>query len=280
MINKLSYNDIEKITRPIEHLEAYGHYHEVFKQIIISDTPLPYLVSSYGRILSIHYRGVKRITPHILKPKYDKYVQITLAMNGINTTYLVHRLVALAFIDNPDNKPEVNHKDGDKHNNCIWNLEWVTRKENDTHAILNGLKKPRHGEEIGNNKFTDEMVTSVCTLLEANTMPIKDISEITGVSYDMIRNIKNGKSWTHISKHYDFSSYSSGVDISVYNNKIKMIKKVCKLLSTNKYTLRDISTMTGISEPMVYKIWKKEAWTHVSKYYKIENYRSKSIKSK
>ena len=56
-----------------------------------------------------------------------------------NKTYKIHRLVAKAFIENPKNKAEVNHKDGDKHNNNVDNLEWVTREENMQHAFMNGM---------------------------------------------------------------------------------------------------------------------------------------------
>lgn len=70
------------------------------------------------------------------------YLSVDLYKDGKRVTRGVHRLVAEAFIPNPENKPEVNHKDGNKHNNSISNLEWVTKKENVRHAWDNGLVKP------------------------------------------------------------------------------------------------------------------------------------------
>lgn len=61
----------------------------------------------------------------------DGYKLVTLSANGIKRTYRIHRLVAETFVDNPDNKEEVNHKDFDVKNNWFENLEWVTQKEND-----------------------------------------------------------------------------------------------------------------------------------------------------
>lgn len=60
---------------------------------------------------------------------------------GAKDNYLIHRMVAEVFIPNPDNKPCVNHKDGNKHNNCVDNLEWVTYEENSQHAVKMGLIK-------------------------------------------------------------------------------------------------------------------------------------------
>tara|TARA_R110000744_G_C19371770_1_gene563192 strand:- start:52054 stop:52485 length:432 start_codon:yes stop_codon:yes gene_type:complete len=68
------------------------------------------------------------------------YKTIRLAKNGQVKTYRVHRLVAQAFIPNPYDKPFVNHVDGNKKNNKMTNLEWVTEKENTAHAIATGLK--------------------------------------------------------------------------------------------------------------------------------------------
>ena len=70
------------------------------------------------------------------------YLVVDLYEGGKRTTARVHRLVAEEFIENPDNKPCINHIDGNKHNNHVSNLEWVTKKENSEHAWNNGLAKP------------------------------------------------------------------------------------------------------------------------------------------
>lgn len=71
----------------------------------------------------------------------DGYLQVVLYKDGKMKTCKVHRLVALTYIDNPENKPQVNHKDGNKTNNNVSNLEWVTHGENQKHAYDNGLKE-------------------------------------------------------------------------------------------------------------------------------------------
>ncbi len=87
-------------------------------------------------------RIVNKNTDKILKHdiNYDGYHRVCLWKNNMSKKYLVHRLVAQKFIPNPFNKPEVNHIDGNKSNNDVSNLEWVTTKENAIHAyhILKG----------------------------------------------------------------------------------------------------------------------------------------------
>ena len=90
-----------------------------------------YLISETGKIYSLFSNKV--LTP-TLEPNIGYYRVKMVSDDGEKKTFLVHRLVALAFIPNPDNKAEVNHIDGDRLNNDVSNLEWVTREENMKHA--------------------------------------------------------------------------------------------------------------------------------------------------
>lgn len=82
----------------------------------------------------------------ILSPETTKwgYKRVILSKNGRARKHSVHRLVALHFIENPEDKPEVNHKDGNKAHNDMSNLEWATEGENATHAYATGLKSSDH----------------------------------------------------------------------------------------------------------------------------------------
>ena len=101
-----------------------------------------YEVSNLGRVRSvdryvkylngmIHLHKGKVLSPGI---RSDGYLQVSLCCNGKYKTIAVHRLVAQAFIENPDNLPEINHKDEDKTNNSVDNLEWCDRSYNNTYG--------------------------------------------------------------------------------------------------------------------------------------------------
>lgn len=100
-------------------------------------------IKSLSRLVNHPSGGVKRIKERILKIALGTsgYYIVGIAINGKNTTKTVHRLIAKTFIDNPENKPEVNHKDGNKLNNNLSNLEWSTVSENRYHAFRTGLQK-------------------------------------------------------------------------------------------------------------------------------------------
>lgn len=125
-------------------IEGYEGLYEIREDgVVVSlerwvDRPSPYgvckqFVPRKERVSSKHGTG---------------YSTVRLAKEGVVRTYRVHRLVAKAFLENPENKEYVNHKDGNKRNNSLDNLEWSTAGENTTHAIINGLKPKNMRDEV------------------------------------------------------------------------------------------------------------------------------------
>jgi len=123
-----------------------------------------YSIADYGSLISNAkkwVRGFKKAT--FIKPKVNKYgyLQAVLQSNKTTKTVLIHRLVATAFIPNPDNKPEVNHINGIKTDNRVENLEWVTSSENKKHAYKNGLKTQYAGKNPNARKVINVITNEV-----------------------------------------------------------------------------------------------------------------------
>lgn len=119
-----------------------------------------YAISNYGRVKSYprlvrcgktghRMMGGNLLTPGKQPSTYGNYHYVTLCNSeSCKKNHLIHRLVAEAFIPNPENKPQVNHKDGDPSNNHVSNLEWATNSENGLHAYRIGLNRPSSAEHF------------------------------------------------------------------------------------------------------------------------------------
>lgn len=150
-----------------------------------------YAVSNMGRVRSRARAGtILILSPDIVVGK--GYMQVTLQRKGARERFKVHRLVASAFIENPEGKPEVNHKDGDKWNNAAQNLEWATRKENNRHALDTGLLIPRSGMKNHNTKLKDSDAEEIRSLFLSG-LSQRDIGKKYGVGQTAISEVVNFK---------------------------------------------------------------------------------------
>lgn len=164
-----------------------------------------YMISNMARVKSTYKKSANKITIKVLyKDSVVKqylstwgYPIVNLSTDVMRGQKSVHRMMAIAFIPNPDNKPCVNHINGIKTDNRIENLEWVTYKENTKHAIRIGLCKI--GQDRTQSKLTDEKVLAIKRLFRLNPSTNKRaISRKLNLSQNAISNIYHGKSWTHI----------------------------------------------------------------------------------
>lgn len=131
---------------------------EVWRDIVDKEVDYEgqYQVSNFFRVRSFRRSKVKIIKPDIV---HTGYLRVLLYKDGKTKSYYVHVLVARAFVPNPDDKPFVNHIDGNKFNNYPENLEWVTPSENIAHAFELGLRKS--GCEHFRAKLTAEQVREI-----------------------------------------------------------------------------------------------------------------------
>lgn len=140
-----------------------------------------YIITKEGQI--INSRTNKTLKP---QPNSKGYLRVTLC----GKKYFVHRLVAEKYIPNPKNKEQVNHKDGDKNNNSVENLEWVTNQENRNHAVENDLHL--QGDECPWAKLTSEQVKEIRRNTQYSN---KELAEIYNVSISTINDILNFRTW-------------------------------------------------------------------------------------
>lgn len=164
-----------------------------------------YKISDKGRVKSLKRTrigkggGIYPVDEKILKNRKtpNGYLQCCLLKNGLKKFISIHRLVATHFIYNPENKPQVNHKNGIKHDNNVGNLEWATQSENQKHAYKKGLQKHQFGEKRYCSKLTEKDVIEIKKKIKKGKK-VKNISKEYGVHSVTITDIKMNRTWVRV----------------------------------------------------------------------------------
>ncbi len=157
-----------------------------------------YAVSNFGRIKSFDFtdRLGRTRKGRMLKLHMDKrgYPRVSLSNGYKNEHWRIHRLVAIHFIPNPNNLPQVNHKDANKQNNTIENLEWATNKDNSIHGHKLGLFKYHEGEKHANfiSPIKVYQNSKLIAILKGN----KDMKR-QGFDFRLVSACLHGKRHTH-----------------------------------------------------------------------------------
>lgn len=226
------YNDSDIIAfakryntgRNPEGVQQYVQTGEIFVEVTQDMVPGVYdyyQVSNYGRVYH-NYLGI------IMKPGMSTsgYKFIVMSTEFGTKIVQLHRLVMIAFNDIPNrDEYQVNHINGIKTKNYIWNLEWTTRSENVLHAFKIGLQKL--GEDRSDATISNETAYQICILLEQNLYTNNQIAEMLNVSPCIVSDIKQGQSWKHISCNFTFTQRPG----KLFSN--EQIHNICKYFELN-----------------------------------------------
>lgn len=159
------------------------------------------IIKSHDRLVKSRWKEPFLRKGRIMKQKInsDGYMSIMLSdENCKQKTFLVHRLVALNFIENPDNLPQVNHKNNIKTDNRVTNLKWGTCLSNSREAALDGLYKAPKGSKKPEAKLNEAQILFMKNIYNEGFVLQKELAKMFGVCKQVINNIVNQKTWKHV----------------------------------------------------------------------------------
>ena len=194
-----------------------------------------YLIYNDGRVYSI--KSGKFLKIHFDSCGY-KHVTLYRGTKRSRKTYKVHRLVANAFIPNPNNYLEINHKDENKSNNNVWNLEWCNRKYNCEYSSYQHINEDLNVVSFQAAKLLPALVNAGCS--------IKLLSRLFKTSHITIRKIIAGSRYKHLKLKFEKVPYKSGIieiPLNLYNALLKC--NIDNTVLTNRLT--PISSVTHSS---------------------------------
>ena len=257
--------DCKELDRIIEH---DNHMVEIWKRVFYLGKYFKYEVSNTGKVRNARTKELLSVMSI-----QDRYYCVSLNDPDTNMPRLttIHRLMAIAFLPIPNKYLKagytmdnlvINHKDGYKHHNMLYNLEWCTVKENMNHAIDHNLIGYL-GENSHLAKITEKEAIQICELISKGWNNQK-IHDKMGASLKMIQHIRAGECWKHISKNYTFPKLGKA---KPNTTPMETIVRICELLQEKKYKDKEIGGMVGKSREYVKDIRTRRRLKNISKDY-------------
>lgn len=232
-----------------------------------------YQISNLGRVKGLDRIVKNRFFPSKIMKKSDNkgYKMAHLSKDSIGKLFLIHRLVAKAFIPNPNNFPDVNHKDTNKSNNNVNNLEWTTEKSNTQHAIQNGKMDYLFGENNFKSQLTLDQVKDIRNIYWQSKQNTANFwSEKYNVSKSCILSIISNSNWfdEDYQKFLDKNNENGyGRNFGTKNGAVKLtenqVKEIREIRRTTDLSLKDIGELFSISGSGVEKIVKLKTWKNI-----------------
>lgn len=223
---------------------------EIWVDLIYKGKSTNYWISTTGKIMN-------KKTGIILRTFISNsgYERATIYIDGTSHKVSIHRYVSMAFIPIPKKYKKLglgykdlvpNHKDGNKLNNQLYNLEWLTVRDNTIDAIIHGLAG-YIGENSHLAKMNRDTAVKCCEML-VDGKSFKDISDKLGISTKSVKHIKYGECWTEVSNHYTFPINDKSKPNSI---PVETIHEICKLLEKKNYSDKSIAERFGITREYV-----------------------------
>lgn len=196
-----------------------------------------YKISNMNRVYSMESKKLLSVK---IKKSGNGYYSVKLQtktpeqMTGKGKTYSMHRLMMIIFkpVDGME-KLVINHKDGDKSNNDLSNLEWCTFSQNTQHAVDMGLYVALRGDAAPWSKITSETAHKICQLLEKHELTHDEIAKKCGTSKTVVTNISSNGCWQEVSSLYNLTK--SKIARPPKNFSLKDLHKYCKYFEDNSF---------------------------------------------
>jgi hypothetical protein len=188
---------MEEIWKPVVNCEGYYEISNLGNVLSLERVIEYELKTKSGTVIKKRsFKKAKKLTIHI---NDAGYYSTDFQVNGIKQTVCIHRLIAEAFIPNPENKPTVNHKDGIKTNIAIDNLEWATYSENNQHAVDTGLRQSPWTGKFGTEHPLSKSIIqlNMHDVIVGEFVNAREATRLTGINYKHISSCCLGKRKTH-----------------------------------------------------------------------------------